>query len=341
MDTVKKDLIDEINSIPVLKDYLDNIDEEGRLNLVKRNWKQILTNNTLYQDFQNNSSRMFRSNHTSNNNGMFKLQRVRERDNCFQVVLAAKCEIHREFGKDLVTKGKSLSIVIQCSEIMKMLTECLTKDLDSRYRIDDTVKMFFPVCDPQSCHYCRENKKKFLNHERKMYNRTYELHNPCILNTTVFNGKDIVHRFASLVDNVFQYQGHAILDLEINTRYFYENPCTPGVITKRLGGIVKKLLIFKESVVRPMKPIFVGDLNLVLPENSSTLEKEEKNKEETTCFEECQVPSTSRQKRALEEETNDQQIVEALPATYFENKKQRTMEDMFEVDIEEESVQLI
>lgn len=304
-------LVEQLLSIPALAQYVSTCPDDI-LNLVTLDWKQRLENYALYQDFVHNSALLFRE-PTVSYNKIFTVQKLKETVDPLRVLVAVKCQIPRAYGD--AKEETTFPILLQESVVLKTLTEAMTKDMDSKLKMDDSLKVFISPCHYLSCTYCMAAMKRMNDMKQKIPSKNQ----PCILNTRVFDGETICNRFGSQLKGIFQNQFVAIVECTLNSRFVFENKNDAGIKTVRVGGQATKLLAMRETALNPRETLVLGNM-------SSLCEEETENAVDDFFGE------SSHTKRPYEDE-----YVEAIP----DSGHKKTRSESFEVDFMQSSQALI
>ncbi|GFT26038.1 uncharacterized protein NPIL_17071 [Nephila pilipes] len=331
-------LVHQILQIPVLAEKVQDLVNESHqtyLNLVDPDWKQKLMNDACYQQFQNDAKRLFSSQRINQNK--FRVQNLKDSATPLKVIIAGYCSMYNPYTK---TTNQMLSITLKESPLMNMLSKALTSDVDPlTAKLSETTKVNFGGCS-MCCQYCSSAIESMSTKGVKL---SFDCIQPCIVDTYVFDGKTLANRFGSQIKSYFPETFIAILQLELNVRYFYTNKNT-SMDFIRVGGRALKMVAFPESNLKQSK-ISLGNLNVLaqveseiskqaqylVPEESKesigkyTLELNEKSYEEQS--------SNSTEKRALEEE-EEEEVFDCIPSKY-----QKTWDTSDVYHVQEETVE--
>ncbi|GFY66922.1 uncharacterized protein TNIN_179511 [Trichonephila inaurata madagascariensis] len=235
---------------PVLMEEAKRISEgqNGILNLVRSDWKSVLENNPIYQDFDKKKP-MFSA---PQQKEYISLQKVLF-NNVLNVVVAGTWNIY--FNKNVVT------IVSNECKPLEDLSEKMTHDCENT-ELSNVSRFFVGNCNPMFCNACRKTRHK-LGMELKSDKNQW-----CILKTKVFDGEKIRNTFKNNIEKDFVGSTfYGILHVEVNQRYFYN---TYEKMKKvKIGGVCKEMILFKENCLLPCENL---DIDLIIcdtnPENT-------------------------------------------------------------------------
>ncbi|GFS33586.1 uncharacterized protein TNIN_418351 [Trichonephila inaurata madagascariensis] len=139
-----------------------------------------------------------------------------------------------------------------------MLTKAMTSDVDpNKARLSDTVKVNFGTCSLY-CHNCSNAMESMTSKGVKL---NFDSSQPCIADINVFNGETLVNRFGAQIQTYFPDTFIAILEIELNVRYFYAVK-DASIDMVRVGGRVLKMVAFPETNLKQTS-VCLGDLNLL------------------------------------------------------------------------------
>ncbi|GFT43024.1 uncharacterized protein TNCV_2777761 [Trichonephila clavipes] len=295
-------LVDQILKTPILANKVQDMvrdSDHSSLNLVTLNWQSQLANYARYQQFQKEAKHMFSPERT-NYNSQFRLQNLKDSEKSLNVIIAGVCNVYRPYTK-AATK-LPLSITLKDSSLMNRLTKAMTSDVDpNKARLSDTVKVNFGTCSLY-CHSCSNAMESMASKGVKL---NFDSSQPCIADITVFNGETLVNRFGAQIKSYFPDTFIAILEIELNVRYFYTLK-DASMDMVRVGGKVLKMVAFPESNLKKTS-VCLGDLNL--------LAQVEPNQDQYFVPPEFNGPT---EKRALEDDA-EETVIDCIP-----NKHQKT-----------------
>ncbi|GFQ82321.1 uncharacterized protein TNCT_86491 [Trichonephila clavata] len=201
---------------------------------------------------------------------------------------------------------------------MNMLTKAMTSDVDlSKARLSDTVKINFGTCSLY-CHHCSNAMESMASQGVKLM---FDCSQPCIADIHVFNGETLVNRFGAQIKSYFPYSFIALMEIELNVRYFYAVK-DASMDMVRVGGRILKMVAYSESNLKQTK-VCLGDLNL--------LAQVEPIKINTLC---PQSLMDQRKKRGLEEDDTEETVVDCIPT-----KHQKTWDPSVVYDVEQSTVE--
>ncbi|GFR12914.1 uncharacterized protein TNCT_328061 [Trichonephila clavata] len=251
-------LVDLILNAPVLANKVQDMVRESEhtsLNLVTLDWKSQLANNARYQQFLKDAKFMFSPERLSLNS-QFRVQNLKDSDTPLKVIMVGVCNVYRPYTK--ATTKLPLSITIKDSPLMNMLTKAITSDVDpNKARLSDTVKVNFGTCSLY-CHHCSNAMDRMASKGVKL---NFDCVQPCIADINVFNGETLVNRFGDQIKSYFPDTFIAIMEIELNVRYFYAlRDASMDMV--RVGGRILKMVAFPESNLKQTN-VCLGDLNLL------------------------------------------------------------------------------
>lgn len=301
-------LIQKILNVPLLADHVQTLaaDYEA-LNLVTMDWKERLANHTPFQEFQHDTRRMFRPEYNTWNN-FFRIQNLRENVRPLKLIVAGYGKMVKPYEKNT-----RMAVFMNDSPVMEVLLKALTNDIDlTLIKLDDNCRLNFKTCS-MCCQYCSSSRDTMITYNIPV---KFEIPQPCIADTLLYDGKTIINRFGSQIVQNFSGDFITIIKMELNVRYFYTTKET-GEQHVRVGGIVYKMLCFPESNLKLAK-VELGDLNSLT--HTETILDEPIYPQEMEGFGE--------KKRSVEdEEVDDDDVIDIFPR----EKKQKTWADDFEV----------
>ncbi|GFS99957.1 uncharacterized protein TNCV_4196411 [Trichonephila clavipes] len=180
-----------------------------------------------------------------------------------------------------------------------MLTKAMTSDVDpNKACLSDTVKVNFGTCSLY-CHHCSNVMESMASKGIKL---NFDCSQPCITDINVFNGETLVNRFGAQIESYFPDTFIAIMEIELNMRYFYAVK-DASMDMVRVGGQVLKMVAFPESNLKQTNVCLV-DLNLLAqveinqdqylvppefngPTEKRALEKNDAGETVMQCFSNC------------------------------------------------------
>lgn len=251
-DLVSKVLANNIlaNAAKQMADIEDS--DKPTLDLVTKDWIFRLENDVVYQDCQFDAIPVRRSLTSS-----LLYDYETSKDVLFNITLVAYCRFLKHF------KGKSNSlpsIIIANSEPLNKIARVMTQDFGPNINLSEEFKFNFKLCNLLSCMECSETAAKF---EEKGY-KLKKPNQPHICSTKLFNGKEIVNRFQSQMEDIFSQNFVALLHLKIDTRYNYTDPNNPNQKVYRIGGTVTDIIAFDEGKLNPHKEsLNLGNLTFI------------------------------------------------------------------------------
>ncbi|GFQ76331.1 uncharacterized protein TNCT_200021 [Trichonephila clavata] len=201
---------------------------------------------------------------------------------------------------------------------MNMLTKAMTSDVDlNKARLSDTVKVNFGTCSLY-CHHCSNAMESMASQGVKLM---FDCSQPCIADIHVFNGETLVNRFGAQIKSYFPDSFIALMEIELNVRYFYAVK-DASMDMVRVGGRILKMVAFPESNLKQTK-VCLGDLNL--------LAQVEPNQDQYFVPPEF---NGSTEKRGLEEDDTEETVVDCIPT-----KHQKTWDPSVVYDVEQSTVE--
>lgn len=234
--------------------------DKSTLDLVSTDWAYRLENDIVFQDFQFNPNHVGRSTSSSINYEYETSKGV-----LFEVTLAGLCRFAKPY------KGKPSSsppsIIISNSEPLSKIAKVMTKDYGLNITISDEFKFQFNPCGILICKFCSDSAEKI----RKLGYKLNKHNQPCIRNTFVYDGENIVNRFLSHIEESYPQNFMALVHLRINTRYNYTDQNNLNQKIHRIGGTVTNIIVFDEVKLYSYKPVNLGNLTFIeLPKESET-----------------------------------------------------------------------
>ncbi|GIY03987.1 uncharacterized protein CDAR_304811 [Caerostris darwini] len=310
------DIAQKVLNVPELASYISHVvATTDAVNLITPSWQQDLENNITYQDFQNNSADKFRIPNPTRK-GLFTIQRVKDFDKQIKVFMVAKCNTVVEYSKQKDEKT-SFSIRIRDSEPLNMITKVMTNDVSKTHHVSDEFRFYMDTCNLLSCYKCKQSVQSF----RKFGFKIPQTRQPCIVDTKIYDGKQILNRFGSQIQETF-HEFIGIFEIHLNMRYFYTKPVNEvETHVVRIGGTVTHLLALQESKLnfKPIETLNLGDLGETFEvETQETFTPIVSNKEENLFSEETRSVSAEEEKNELkrlyeEIEEEEENFIEALP----------------------------
>ncbi|GFR05380.1 uncharacterized protein TNCT_240091 [Trichonephila clavata] len=295
-------LVDQILKTSVLANKVQDMVRESdhtSLNLVALDWKTQLANYAHYQQFQKEARNMFSAERTSLNS-QFRVQNLKNAEKSLKVIVAGVSNVYRPYTKSANTLP--LSITIRDSSAMNMLTKAMTSDVvPNKVRLSDTVKVNFGACSLY-CHHCGNAMESMASKGVKL---NFDCSQPCIADIHVFNGETLVNRFGAQIKSYFPDTFIALMEIELNVRYFYAVK-DASMDMVRVGGRILKMVAFPESNLKQTN-VCLGDLNL--------LAQVEPNQDQYFVPPEF---NGSTEKCALEDDT-EETVVDCIPRKHQKN----------------------
>ncbi|GFQ68221.1 uncharacterized protein TNCT_730161 [Trichonephila clavata] len=221
--------------------------QNGILNLVREDWKSVLENNPIYQDFDKKKpmfSALQQKEHISLQKVLF--------NNVLNIVVAGTWNIY--FNKNVAT------IVSNECKPLENLSVKMTHDCENT-ELSKVSRFFVGNCNPMFCNACRKTRHK-LGMELKSDKNQW-----CILTTKVFDGEKIRNTFKNNIEKDFVGSTfYGILHVEVNQRYFYNTYESNNSKRVKIGGICKEMILFKENCLLPCENL---DIDLIICDTNS------------------------------------------------------------------------
>lgn len=237
-------LVSKVLANQTLAKAVDDLVDEDCLNLISEDWQSRLENNIIYQNYLDYAEKIWKESYMSEHCRMEESVMPG-----FKVVLVANCQFAKPYNKRKDDSKNSL--VISDSEPMFKIAHAITSDREKNRRIGTDFKFSFVDCSLINCIQCSKFAKIFS----KAGYTIDQMYQPCISDTKVFNGENVINRFYSQIKSTFTDTFLAILQIEINCRYFLESKKI-----YRIGGRVLDLIGFTENKLRSAKKVHLGPL---------------------------------------------------------------------------------
>lgn len=221
------------------------------LDLVTTDWAYRLENDIVFQDCQFNPKYMGKSTPSSIN-----YEYETSKDILFDITLVGYCRFTKPYKGN---KNSTPSITISKSEPLNKIARVMMHGFGSHITISDEFKFNFNPCNLLKCIDCSDNAVIF---EKKGYTLP-KPNQPCICTTKLFDGKEIVNRFQSHMEEAFSQTFIALLHLKINTRYNYTDPNNSNQKIYRIGGTVTEMIAFDEAKLYSRKAVNLGNLAFI------------------------------------------------------------------------------
>lgn len=230
---------------PILKDSVQDLAlRTAALNLVTPKWHEILESSNVFkrhtkQDVRFSEGREVRDKKV-------KIKNIIGTHNHYNVLVAGYWSLNRPL--DVVKEGNTISFVCKLCNPLVAIGESM-KEHSQGVTLQDNCKLFAESCNPIMCVDCAKYREKLsLDQEN----------NWCIRTTRVFNGSTIMNTTKFMIEDAFLNKGQfmGILNVSISSRISF------GHGSYKIGGVVKEMLLFKESAIYPRVNI---NLDLSLP----------------------------------------------------------------------------
>lgn len=247
------------------------LSEDDILNLIVPNWEEHLNNNVIYQEFKNDAKNMYAA--EKNPDSIFRLQYFKN-GQVLKILLLANCSTYVQYEPEKNEKNKTnrvFCIIIKDTPVLNMLMEGFNNDLDlENVQFSDTFKVNFQGCGI----FCKNCSFAISHMQSEGLDLKFDCIQPCIADTMVYNGTKVINQFASQITNSSPGGYKAIMQLNINCRYFYKIKDQPKTIV-RLGGSATKMIAFPETNLKEAT-IYLGNLS-ALNQTMKSFVKEEMN----------------------------------------------------------------
>lgn len=256
MDTYSQLLTQIYKNNVLAKVASDMVRENAHaLNLLSTDWEKRLDNNIVYQDLSYNNKSMFRDASPKNQQYTFEYLKPD-----WNLLVAGVCRFYKSYaGQD------KMAIVVLESVPLGKIGKAVWENGD----VQDEVKFQFNLCSSLCCSLCKNACQKF---ERAGYEMK-KVQQPCIYDTKLFDGKEVLNRFVTQMEGVFPHTFLALLKVKVDNRYGYTD--AESVQNHRIGGRVLEMVAFHETKLVPMKEIDVGDLKCIDLNEKRPVEEEE------------------------------------------------------------------
>ena len=303
------------------------------INLVSKKWNTILESNEKFLHCQFISSGKFST------DTYYEYETARE--TIFNVTLVANCRFvakSEERAQRSLLKHKN-AIIIYDSEPLLKIAKAMTNDVESFIPISDNHKFQFKSCNILTCDLCAQGFKYFTEN-----GYTVQGTQPCIAITKVFDGKNIVNRFYSQIEESFKTDFFtAIVQLKINLRYMFLDKNNGNQRTYRIGGNVTNMIAFNEAKLDLVPKINLGAITAIetpdeAAESSNSDSKKEvkiMKEEQINIFNESQIDDidviNESQIDEIDETGNFKRSIE-FDISVKKSKRPRVKENIFSID---------
>lgn len=254
----------KIESIPLLGVKVQDFAGDS-LNLAVPNWKDKLEASDMYKVLNTyGSSEVFGPLTTHE---LFPSQNIVRNNMLKSVIVVGMCRISMTTNYPTTNKlyPEKLAISIQECTPLQMLGEAWTSDKDSnQYQLQDNVRANFNVCS-FCCQLC---SRGFQELKAVNPNAQFPQNQPCFADISIYNGKSVDNIFGFQLQTLFPNPNQflAIIQLELNCRYFFKNNSNPNEPNKwwtRIGGKVQSMVAFPESNLLTKPKISLNSVGLL------------------------------------------------------------------------------
>ena len=266
------DYISLVNSIlakEVLLEAVNSLSSRVEsLNLVTPEWKTILENSKVYETHSNRKAKYLKGRLVAKEKAYNK--RLKNPNDFYNIIVAGEWSLSKSEDNDY-------SIVSRSCEPLQFIANSMKETSDSN--LHDGGRFFIRECTVQFCDDCKQNHEKFQV--------PFVTKNWCVKSLRIFNGNNIMHSFAYVLQKMLSKMGSffGILRMQITSRTTFGDDCY------KIGGTIEELIVFQHTVLLPFD-LKLGDSHMLpyCTGNTYTVEEEEEEEEGTSKIEEEKLP---------------------------------------------------
>lgn len=242
------EFLTKILECPKLADAVKDLaSRSGAINLVTPDWKNVLESTDLYTRHRSHKVRFSKGRDVRDKS--VNVKTVIGTHNHYNVLVAGYWSLSLS-TEGSANGGSNPSFVCRLCAPLVSIGESM-KESD-QWKLQDNCRLFVETCNPVMCIECFKYRDLLL---------TTPDNNWCIRTTRVFNGETIKNTTRTVIEQTFALQGGfmGVLNLSLNSRLSF------GDNLFKIGGVVKEMLLFKETSIYPRVEI---DFDLPLPQTN-------------------------------------------------------------------------
>lgn len=259
-ENVYLNLISKIMGNEQLKKGInDLVVRSGALNLITPNWKRLLENENVYRRLMKGE---FFTTHNPKRNKETKIEYIRfTKTNFFEditlhLIIVSPCFI-RDQSKFRKCPENFL-LYLPSTILLREIAKAFNKTVKDCIFLNDCT-LWQNFCKDNWCLKCNSAKAEYLQAGQKVNENE-----PCISKTMWYNGKEIVARFGSSLQDIYSRKCLAILEVEMNAR-IYKFRQSDSTTTMRIGGSWNSLIAFDSDKLKSQVGIHLGELPKTIP----------------------------------------------------------------------------
>lgn len=219
-------LIESILRIPALNEEIKNMEKHTcALNLVTPSWREKLEFSSEYQIHKKRKVKYSKGHHCGGEQQAY-IRRIISRDHVFNVIVAGEFNFQKSLKNEI-------SIISNICEPLDLIGEAMKENDEEKLHTGG--RFWVKMCHPLFCFYCTAHHKE--------NNLPFVRKNWCVLNLKIFNGKEINHSSAAIVQPALMIQKDfmAIFHMKIFHRITF------GDNSFKISGCIEDMILFQKA----------------------------------------------------------------------------------------------